>query len=390
MRLLIVSNGHGEDIIGAALAEELRHLGYEVQAVPLVGRGLVYERVGFPVLGPRQEMPSGGFTIRSLAVFWADLKAGWVSMSLAHYRAVRQAAQGVSATLVVGDIYGLLVGSVFSKRPLFQIQCLSSVRAWDGRHGRPYSVLERLLMRWVVRVYPREEEAAAWLRAHGIANVAYLGNPMLDALEFPRGQEGDGLALPPPYLLLLPGSRSDAYESLPKMLEATRYLRASGLTPVVVWAGRPLDPQTLGEGWRMEVNEPGVPIRLLHPDGTTVYLALNAFKAAVLGASVAISTSGTAAEQAAGYGVPLVGFPTSGPQYTPAFARRQQRLLGEALLLVEAHPQAIAEGVQRWLADSSLRQAVQVAGKAAMGEPGAAQRIALDIHQQLQAKRGPL
>lgn len=384
MRLLIVSNGHGEDIIGAVLAEELSHLGYEVQAVPLVGRGLAYERFGFAVLGPRQEMPSGGFAIRNLAILYDDLKAGWVSMSLAHYRAVRQAAQGVTATLVVGDIYGLLVGSVFGKRPLFQMQCLSSVRAWDGRHGRPYSVLERLLMRRAVRVYPREKEATAWLQTHGITNVTYLGNPMLDALE------GDSLALPPPYLLLLPGSRSDAYESLPKMLEATRYLRATGLTPVVAWAGQPLDPQALGEGWWMEVNEPGLPIRLLHPDGTTVYLTPNAFKAAVLGASVAISTSGTAAEQVAGYGVPLVSFPTSGPQYTLAFARRQQRLLGEALLLVKAHPPAIAQGVQRWLADSSLRWAVRVAGKAAMGEPGAARRIALDMHQQLQAMKGPL
>ncbi|MCX7784112.1 MAG: hypothetical protein N2318_10790, partial [Meiothermus sp.] len=46
-------------LIGAALAQELRALGYAIQAVPLVGRGQPYEKAGFCVRGPRREMPSG-------------------------------------------------------------------------------------------------------------------------------------------------------------------------------------------------------------------------------------------------------------------------------------------------------------------------------------------
>ena len=370
--IIIISNGHGEDIIGAALGRELAALGYEVQALPLVGEGNCYERAGFCVLGPRKEMPSGGFVLDKPVAFLEDLKAGWLSMSLGHYGALWKASRAATATLVVGDIYGLLVGSAFGKRPLFQMQPLVSVRAWgDHECRRPYGLPERLLMGRAVQVYPREAEAAQWLNGHGVGNAQYLGNPMLDALE------GDApLDLPPPYLLLLPGSRADAFESLPKMLEACRYLRSMALTPVVAWAGLPLERLVVG-GWRCEAN------RFLHPDGTSVLLAQNAFKTALLGSRAAISTSGTAAEQAAGYGIPVVGFPTSGPQYTQGFARGQKRLLRDALRLAEPSPEAIAEAVLKFLNDAELLRKAQEAGKAAMGEPGAAKRIAEDIHRRL-------
>ncbi|MDX2006981.1 MAG: lipid-A-disaccharide synthase-related protein [Meiothermus sp.] len=380
MKIVIVSNGHGEDMIATVLAKELGRLGYGVQAVPLVGKGMAYLGTGVEVLGPRKEMPSGGFAIQSAAAVWADVRAGWFSMSAGHYRAVRAAARGAVATLVVGDIYGILVGSVFGRMPLFQMQCLVSVRAWErDRGGNPYGPLERILMRRAVRVYPRELEAQQWLRANGVGNAEYLGNPMLDALE------GVPLELPPPYLLLLPGSRTDAYESLPMMLEAYRLLGDTGLTPVVAWAGLPVDERVAGSGWRVaETGQAeGVTHRLEHPDGTLAYLTQGAFRSCVLGARVALSTSGTAAEQAAGYGVPVVGFPTAGPQYTRPFAQNQKRLLGDALALVESRPEAVAGAVRAFLASEELRGKARAAGKAAMGEPGAARRIAEDIHRQL-------
>ncbi|MBF6596027.1 MAG: hypothetical protein IVW51_16500 [Thermaceae bacterium] len=382
--IVIVSNGHGEDIIGAALGRELAALGYEIEALPLVGKGNAYERAGFPVLGPRAEMPSGGFVLDKPAAFLDDLKAGWLEMSLGHYGALWRASRNAAATLVVGDIYGLLVGSVFAKRPIFQMQPLVSVRAWEGQMDgwrRPYGLLERLLMRRTVQVYPREAEAAQWLKEHGVGNTQYLGNPMLDALE------GDTpVDLPPPYLLLLPGSRADAYESLPKMLEACRWLRSTGLNPVVAWAGLPLEKLEAGDAgfgalllrdWKREANG------FLHPDGTKVLLAQNGFKTALLGSRLAISTSGTAAEQAAGYGIAVVGFPTGGPQYTHNFALGQKRLLREALELAEPRPEAIAEAVLKLLNDPQLRRKAEEAGKAAMGQPGAAKRIAEDVHRRL-------
>jgi len=375
-RVVVISNGHGEDIVSAALAKELRALGYGVQAVPLVGQGQAYRRAGIPTLGPCRELPSGGFALQSLTAVWADIRAGWFSMSLAQYRAVHRAAREAQVALAVGDVYALAVAAVFAGRPLFLLQCRSSLRVG----GRPYSVTERLLMRQAVRVYLREPEGAAWLKASGVAQACYLGNPMLDALD------SAPLEVKPPYLLLLPGSREDAYQSLPLMLEACRRLRDTALTPVVAWAGLPLDRLQV-EGYKLEATgqSEGVTHRLQHPDGTVVYLAQRAFGSALQGSRVALSTSGTAAEQAAGYGVPLVGFPTRGPQYTPSFAETQKRLLGEALVLTAPDPGALARAVLEFLSSEERRARARAAGKAAMGEPGAAARIALDIHQHLQA-----
>ncbi len=85
----------------------------------------------------------------------------------------------------------------------------------------------------------------------------------------------------------------------------------------------------------------------------------------------------------AGYGIPVVGFPTGGPQYTHNFALGQKRLLRDALELAEPRPEAIAEAVLKLLNDPQLRRKAEEAGKAAMGQPGAAGRIAEDIHRRL-------
>lgn len=379
--IILVSNGHGEDIIGVALGQALAELGYPIQALPLVGKGAAYQAAGFSVLGPRQEMPSGGFVLDRPMAFVEDLRAGWLSMTTGQWRALREAARSAQATLVVGDIYALAVAYVFGPKPIFQMQPRVSVRAWGGQGRRvdqAYTGLERFLMGKIAGVYPRDAEGEQWLRQHRLENAKYLGNPMLDAVS------GDAaLEVPPPYLMLLPGSRSDAYHSLPLMLEACRELRTAGLVPLVVWAGLPLEGLEAG-GWKREATPgSGIVLRLIHPDGTSVYLTQGAFKTVLAGAKLALSTSGTAAEQAAGFGVPLVGFATQGPQYTPAFAQAQVRLLGQALTLTEANPRAIAKAALALLQDPGRYQAAQAAGRAAMGEPGASTRIARDIQAYL-------
>ncbi|MER3444016.1 MAG: hypothetical protein C4333_07785, partial [Meiothermus sp.] len=86
-RILLISNGHGEDSIACAVGRELRALGHSLEALPLVGRGAAYEEAGFRVHGPRKVMPSGGFVLDDPAAFLRDLRAGWLGMSLGHWQA---------------------------------------------------------------------------------------------------------------------------------------------------------------------------------------------------------------------------------------------------------------------------------------------------------------
>ncbi len=386
-RALFVSNGHGEDVIAAALACRLQARGVELVAVPLVGRGGAYERIGVTVLGPRSELPGGGFTMMSLAAFWADLRGGLVRSTLRQWRAVADAAADASFCVAVGDRYAVGVARYLSWLPTYFLHVNRSAASWPSSMPPwrpPFGPLERMIMRGAKAVYPRDGASARWLQARGLRNVFDLGNPMLDALD---GEAGVDVA--PPWVMGLPGTRADAHVSFPVMLEAMRRPAIRNTELLVAWAS-PEHPAAPA-GWEAEATgrDRGVVLRFRHQDGTVVQLTRDAFATLLRGARVALSTSGTAAEQAAGFGIPVVGFPTGGPQYTAAFAGAQRRLLGEALTLVDADPEAIAGALQRAWADDHLRQRAARDGERAMGRPGADERIVGHMLNDVATREAP-
>ena len=84
--------------------------------------------------------------------------------------------------------------------------------------------------------------------------------------------------------------------------------------------------------------------------------------------------AGTATEQFVGLGKPAIAIPGTGPQFTPAFAEAQSRLLGPSLILVK-HPPQVANIIQSLLSDPDRLQLIAENGLRRMGEPGAARRI---------------
>jgi uncharacterized protein (TIGR03492 family) len=107
-----------------------------------------------------------------------------------------------------------------------------------------------------------------------------------------------------------------------------------------------------------------------------------AFGAVARAADVALGTSGTANEQLAGLGIPVVAFATGGPQYTAGFAHRQGRLLGEALRVLSSDPQALARGIQEVLEDGAARARAAVTGLDRIGPAGALPVITAEIRRQ--------
>ena len=374
-RLLFVSNGHGEDSIAVTLARRLADRGYALAAVPLVGRGDAYAAAGLTVLGPRDEQPSGGLLLQDLRLLWGDLRAGWVRSVRARLAALGREARQADACVVVGDAVAIGAAALATRLPRFYLPSAVSVLSRDPRAPAwrpPFGALERRWMRHSAAVYPRDAATADWLAANGVVAARFLGNPMLDAVA------GDAeVGFPAPYLLLLPGSRSDAGVNLGRMLETCRHLD-EGPAPVIAWAAGPWRPQI--DGWRLERTgaERGVIGWYRHPDGTAVALARDAFRTLVAGARAALATTGTAAEQCAGYGVPVVAFAAPGALYA-AFADRQKRVLGDALCLADDDPAAIAAVVRGAIVDGGYRARAREAGRRAMGEPGGAERVAADI-----------
>ncbi|BDP42375.1 lipid-A-disaccharide synthase [Deinococcus aetherius] len=386
----LVSNGTAEDLIGARL---LGHLGAAppgvgARVLPLVGAGRAYAGVpGVTRVGEELPLPSGGFPFGSAANLLADLRAGLVGGSLRQWRDAARAARGAGAVVVVGDAYALMVGTLAARAagvPLVHVQPLLSAHYLEGLGLRgalselnalganlpmPY---ELRLARGARAVFVRDAETEQYYRARGVP-AHWAGSFALDVLPPPE-RDLPALTRGRAVLALLPGSREDHRESLPVMLRAAA--RVPGTVGVVAWPHR-WDAVTLPDGWTLRVEDDRT--ARAEGEGARALLLRGAFGAVARAADVAVGTAGTANEQLAGLGVPVVAFPTGGPQYTAGFARRQGRLLGDALSVVAPSPEAVAAEVRALLGDPARRARAAVAGLGRVGAAGALPVIAAEV-----------
>lgn len=378
--LTILSNGHGEDALGARLARAFseRAPGVRVRAYPLVGAGAAYEAAGVEVLGERRVLPAGGLTFHSLPLLVGDLRAGLLGLTLGQALDLRRLR--TDALLVVGDVWAQALGMLPAAGARFVLQPLISVRHAAGA-PRPapnrwlmerITPAERWLMRRALRVYTRDEPTARHLRAAGVPAARFLGNPAVDELE---GEAPAALAGAGEVVALLPGTRGYAGEALALMLRALELL--PGVVGAVAWGGGEPRPP-LGWGLHPPPRAERGLVGELRNGGARALLFEGRFADLLHAARAALGTAGTAHEQAAALGVPVVAFPVP-PHYTEAFLTNQRRLLGEALTLSRPDPAAIAADLSALLATPERRAAAAAAGRERMGGPGGSAAIARDL-----------
>lgn len=394
--VLVLSNGHGEDVIGAMIAQEVRALRPSLNVVgfPLVGLGKPYRDARIKIVGVQKSMPSGGFAKHGVGLFLRDIRAGLVGLTASQIRHLRACASQVSLVVSVGDAYPLLLAGLFVRRPIL---CLSTAKS-EYIHGH-YGVETWLMRKLAGLVLARDEKTALALAAAGV-KAGFAGNVMMDG--FSITGENFGLTLERKVVGILPGSRQEAYRNMVAVLEVVRRLAAAtdnsldfvaGLAPSL--NGR-LMAQTLEKaGWRCVRGdaadfESGI-IARVYPEGLNepcVILTQGRFGDVLNVSNIVIGLSGTGNEQAAGLGRPVVAFPTDGPQFNVRFARAQKRLLGDALVLVEeGGADAVAREVLAILADSARIAKMRRAGHERMGEQGAATRTAKIIVNYLDTGR---
>ena len=252
-----------------------------------------------------------------------------------------------------------------------------------------------LIRRLVTQMYVRDAFTAATLHARGLTQVQFLGNPMVDKLEpphpFSRADLLSRTKPDAPVVALLPGTRKYAHLTLSVMLEALRhYPEAVGL---LAWAAADR-PQVTGWRWRESAANAALTdnvvadnlLGVLERAQQRVFVYRHRFADILHAADVALGTAGTAHEQAAARGVPVVSFPMP-PHYTPAFLDNQQRLLAEALTVVSAEPEEVARALQSLWQDTAARQRAATVGKTRMGQPGGTRAIVADILGQFEIKR---
>lgn len=442
LKILCLSNGHGEDAIALRILRELQQQPHppELAVFPLVGEGKAFAQLeNTRIIGPVQRMPSGGFIYMDTRELLRDVKGGLLQLTLAQFKAIRAWARSNPesgnqdcAILAVGDIVPLLfawlsglpyafVGTAKSEYhvrdengPLPRKLRGISLEIWSGSVYLPW---ERWLMtrRRCRAIFPRDALTTETLEKLGIR--AYnLGNPMMDGLEPENpapgfyGPDAEFREMQRSIVItLLPGSRApEAYANWQLIVEAVAgilsvivdrkllflaaiapELNLEALRPVLESFGwhqegeirtqrregsilRP--PVSSAEEIRKESPTLQLPLTFVQRKATMI-LSQQSFNDYLYEADLAVAMAGTATEQFVGLGKPAIAIPGSGPQFTPAFADAQSRLLGPSLILVK-HPAEVADAVQFLWRDPDRLQLIADNGLRRMGEPGAAARIA--------------
>jgi len=356
-QFLFVSNGVGEDLIAARIIASLPAADVAVTAYPLVGVGAYPPHI--PVLDPRRDLPSSGFSLRTgLRGLGADLASGMIGLWFAQRRTLAAQRGRFDLAVAVGDVYCLWMAQLAAPRAAL-VATADSVRA--GAFNPPS---RRALRRHGRRIFARDPDTADALTAMGLPAV-WLGNVMMDLVQ-PTG-ETFGLAPEVPVVTLLPGSRREAPENAALLAQAAaaitdkipdvRFLMA--LAPTVRMAA------------------------VRERTGAARLRLTTAFADAVACATVVIGMAGTANEQAAGLGKPVVAFPGPGAQFGPEFLRAQHLLLGDAVVPAR-HWRDAADAVVRLLRDPGERDRRGAIGRERMGPPGGAQRIAEALLEMIQ------
>ena len=301
--------------------------------------------------------------------------AGLFGAQLAFLGSVRDRYDAVVA---VGDAYALGLALGAGARTVF-VGTAKSVSV------APYGPFERTLLRRALRVFVRDEPTARALRARRVAARA-PGNAIVDLA-------GDGpAARPGAWLGLLPGSRASAYDDGRRLARVAFALAERRPTLGALFSVAPsLDSARFArelatDGWRVvpaSNHEGDVPFEAER--GGARLVAWRGAAAGLFRACVAVlGQAGTANEQAAAFGLPVIALQNARHARDDWYRMRQRLLLGDALLVVPPEPPDAAAAIDALLADPERLAAMSASGRARMGPPGGARAIAAAILECVQ------
>ena len=393
--VLLLSNGHGEDLSGALVAAELMQRGIPVEALPLVGHGSPYRQRGVPVLGRTRSCSTGGLGYTSLRGRLSELLEGQMGHVLGRLLLLRRRRRHYGLVVAVGDVLAVL-GSWLSGLPS-AVYLVAYSSHYEGRLRLPWPCGWLLSQASIKAIWSRDCLTANDLSQQLNRAVVFLGNPFLDVVS---ADTSESLPLPALQLALVPGSRlPEAARNLALMLRVLALLpeewaRSQPLRLRAALVAE-LDSSCVAKlagplGWRLEATD-----RLVRGP-LVVELGWGQFGEILASSQLVLCMAGTAAEQAVGLGKPVLQLVGGGPQFTAGFAEAQRRLLGPgvrcapgssgsaATLVATAQ---LAQGLLDQQSDPkqgpALRQSLAAIGLERIGAPGGSEAVAAAIMAML-------
>jgi uncharacterized protein (TIGR03492 family) len=392
-KVLFISNGHGEDLNASEVLKALRakYPDIQVAALPMVGEGNAYRKLGVEIIAPTLSLPSGGFVYMDKRQLLTDVQKGLIKLTWQQIKSARAYTKNCDLVFATGDIVPLAIARLTGCP--YTAFIVSSSAHYENRMKPPF------FMDWIMRsplcqtIFTRDAFTAQLMQQQGVSKALFAGYPIMDVLE----RSGIDLELQSeiPTIALLPGSRlPEAAHNLGMMLDLVMAI-ASEFThnPVQFRAAlvpKMMSPEILraiaqDHGWIFE------PPHKLTCQQIEVVCYDNAFADILHQCHLVIGMAGTAVEQAVGLGKPVIQILGQGPQFTYSFAEAQMRLLGISVQTIgktsatQTLLQEAAHNVKLTLHDSEYLQSCHLNGIERVGLKGGSTRIAEHIAKLIKA-----
>lgn len=407
-RILLISNGHGEDLSGSLLGGELRQHQQLVQALPLVGAGEAYRRAGLAVIGPTRNFSTGGLGYTSLRGRLTELWQGQAQYLFSRILTLMRHRRDYDLVVAVGDLVPVLAAWLSGRPAVVYLVAYSS--HYEGKLRLPWPCGWLLRQNRIKAIWSRDALTAEDLSAQLGRPVRFLGNPFQDAVAAAARPISAGRSRSPQGLGLLPGSRLpeakanlllmlEVLQRLPEPLQRPGALRlqaalVGGLGAAeVLAAAAPL-------GWNLAERGRGGKYAVLRWAHLELHLLWQGFVEVLRDSDLLLAMAGTAAEQSVGLGKPVLQLAGSGPQFNGRFAEAQRRLLGAGVSCApgESGQDATLNTTAAMVADQLEQLADPVRGPAwrrelaeiaalRLGPPGGSARQAEAIMENLVSLR---
>jgi len=331
-RILVLSNGHGEDSSGCILARRLIAIGNKVEALPIVGAGEAYKKEKINIIGKTRKFNTGGLGYNSLKGKLNDLFNGQINYFLKKMMLVILIRKKYDYFLVVGDIVPIFFAWLSRKKYFTYLVAYSS--HYEGKLHLPWPCKYFLKSPNSTRIYTRDILTSLDLSNQLKKEVLFLGNPFIDKLLKNNIKDSNNLF----NIALLPGSRiNELINNFDLMLDIIQKLANYKFFKKIEFNFALSSDLKMANvknklemrGWQIEKIFSNNLKLLYSYKSIKVFFKWNSFENILSKSDFAISMSGTAAEQAVGLSKPVIQLEGKGPQFTKTFAEAQRRLLGQ-------------------------------------------------------------
>jgi len=331
-KILILSNGHGEDLSGSLIAKQFVKSGYSVHALPIVGKGNHYEKEKIKIIVKTKEFSTGGIGYNSIKGRLTEILGGEIFYLLKRLCLTFKMRKTYDYFFVVGDIVPGFFAWVCKKDFFTYLVAYSS--HYEGKLKLPWPSKFFLLSQKAKKIYTRDSLTANDLTVQLQKKVSFLGNPFMDKF-FTRKKECKESEFS---IRLFPGSRFpenlENFVLILEVLEALSDLRFFQKIEFNFAIVNTLSSSKIKEIFK---NRKWVCLEKIKDKYflkfqykfLEVNIYWNNFDKILLKSRCCISMAGTAAEQAVGLGKPVIQIEGKGPQFTKSFAEAQRRLLGK-------------------------------------------------------------